>query len=159
MRAWQPTPVFLPGKSHRQRSLASYSPWSHKQSNMTEVTEHMHTHRVAALGQSGYNPYAVRFSGNWSLDKANYKCWGYWSFVRDQILVELIKDDFIKKVILSIDIKQSNSSIFIIPLSWMSINKNLNWYQWLSWLFSELKIETKDNWTKDISIIRVGIIY
>ena len=79
--------------------------------------------------------------------------------MRDQILVELIKDDFIKKVILSIDIKQSNSSIFIIPLSWMSINKNLNWYQWLSWLFSELKIETKDNWTKDISIIRVGIIY
>ena len=71
--------------------------------------------------------------------------------MRDQILVELIKDDFIKKVILSIDIKESNSSIFIIPLSLMSINKNLNWYQWLSWLFSELKIETKDNWTKDIS--------
>ena len=28
-RAWQPTPVFLPGKSHGQRSLAGYSPWSH----------------------------------------------------------------------------------------------------------------------------------
>jgi len=25
-RAWQPTPVFLPGESHGQRSLASYSP-------------------------------------------------------------------------------------------------------------------------------------
>jgi len=25
-RAWQPTPVFLPGKSHGQRSLAVYSP-------------------------------------------------------------------------------------------------------------------------------------
>ena len=24
---WQPTPTFLPGKSHRQRSLAGYSPW------------------------------------------------------------------------------------------------------------------------------------
>ena len=24
---WQPTPIFLPGKSHGQRSLASYSPW------------------------------------------------------------------------------------------------------------------------------------
>ena len=24
---WQPTPVFLPGKSHGQRSLVSYSPW------------------------------------------------------------------------------------------------------------------------------------
>ena len=26
-RKWQPTPVFLAGKSHRQRSLADYSPW------------------------------------------------------------------------------------------------------------------------------------
>ena len=25
-RTWQPTPVFLPGESHRQRSLAGYSP-------------------------------------------------------------------------------------------------------------------------------------
>ena len=25
-RAWQPTPVFLPGASHGQRSLAGYSP-------------------------------------------------------------------------------------------------------------------------------------
>ena len=27
---WQPTPVFLPGKSHGQRSLAGDSPWGHK---------------------------------------------------------------------------------------------------------------------------------
>ena len=26
-KEWQPTPVSLPGKSHRQRSLAGYSPW------------------------------------------------------------------------------------------------------------------------------------
>jgi len=25
-RAWSPTPVFLPGESHEQRSLAGYSP-------------------------------------------------------------------------------------------------------------------------------------
>ena len=29
-RKWQPTPVFLPGESHGQRSLAGYSPWSRK---------------------------------------------------------------------------------------------------------------------------------
>ena len=28
-RKWQPTPVFLPGESHGQRSLAGYSPWGH----------------------------------------------------------------------------------------------------------------------------------
>ena len=29
-RKWQPTPVFLPGKSHGQGSLVDYSPWGHK---------------------------------------------------------------------------------------------------------------------------------
>ena len=29
-RKWQPTPVSLPGKSHRQRSLVDYSPWGCK---------------------------------------------------------------------------------------------------------------------------------
>ena len=32
-RKWQPTPVFLPGKSHGQRSLASYSHWGPKDSD------------------------------------------------------------------------------------------------------------------------------
>ena len=52
-RKWQPTPVFLPGKFHGQRSLAGYSPGSHKESDMTErlrtcicvcIYVHTHTH-------------------------------------------------------------------------------------------------------------------
>ena len=43
-RAWQPTPVFLPGESNGQRSLAGYSPWDHKELNITEVTAYTHTH-------------------------------------------------------------------------------------------------------------------
>ena len=35
-RKWQPTPVFLPGESHGQRSLAGYSSWGRKESDMTE---------------------------------------------------------------------------------------------------------------------------
>ena len=35
-RAWQPTPVFLPGESHRQKTPAGYSPCGHKDSDMTE---------------------------------------------------------------------------------------------------------------------------
>ena len=35
-RKWQPAPVFLPGKSHRQRSLAGCSPWGRKESDTTE---------------------------------------------------------------------------------------------------------------------------
>ena len=32
------TPVFLPGKSHGQKSLAGYSPWGRKESDMTADT-------------------------------------------------------------------------------------------------------------------------
>ena len=35
-RKWQPTPVFLPGKSHGQRSLVGYSPLGAKQLDTTE---------------------------------------------------------------------------------------------------------------------------
>ena len=35
-RKWQPSSVFLPGKSHRQGSLVGCSPWTHKESDMTE---------------------------------------------------------------------------------------------------------------------------
>ena len=38
---WQPTPVFMPGKSHELRSLVGYSPRGHKQS---ETTERFHFH-------------------------------------------------------------------------------------------------------------------
>ena len=37
-RVWQPSPVFLPEKSHGERSLAGYSPWGHTESDITEVT-------------------------------------------------------------------------------------------------------------------------
>ena len=44
-RAWQPTPVFLPGEFHGQGSLADYSPWGCKESDTTEAIEYTHTHR------------------------------------------------------------------------------------------------------------------
>ena len=37
---WQPTPVFLPGKSHRQEPGGA-SPWGHKESDTNEVTAHV----------------------------------------------------------------------------------------------------------------------
>ena len=35
-KEWQPTPIFLPGESHTQRSLAGYSPRGCKELDMTE---------------------------------------------------------------------------------------------------------------------------
>ena len=44
-RKWQPTAVFLPGKTHGKRSLVGYSPGGCKESDMTECTHtRMHTH-------------------------------------------------------------------------------------------------------------------
>ena len=36
-RKWQPTPVFLPGESPRQKSLVGYSPRGHKKSGTIEL--------------------------------------------------------------------------------------------------------------------------
>ena len=44
-RKWQPTPLFLPGKSYGQRNMVGYGPNGRKESDMTEVTEHIHTYR------------------------------------------------------------------------------------------------------------------
>ena len=39
-RKWQPTLVFLPGESHRQRSLAGHGPWGRRELDTTEASKH-----------------------------------------------------------------------------------------------------------------------
>ena len=81
--AWQPTPVFLPGESHGQRSLADYSPWGCKESDTSEVTEHarvcldeqdtarrreaVSTAEVKAVPGRGpcWTPWALSWAGGW----------------------------------------------------------------------------------------------
>ena len=48
-RAWQPTPVFLPGESHGQRSLAGYRPWGHKR--WTQLSTHAHIYYTDLLSK------------------------------------------------------------------------------------------------------------
>ena len=38
----EPTPVFLPGESHGQRSQAGYNPWGPKELDTTERLNHHH---------------------------------------------------------------------------------------------------------------------
>ena len=45
-----PPPVFLPGESQGQRSLVGYSPWGHKELNMTEATEPSHPSSMLGTG-------------------------------------------------------------------------------------------------------------
>ena len=53
-RQWQPTPVLLPGKSHRWRSLVGCSPWGRKES---DTTERLHfPFSLSCIGEGNGNP-------------------------------------------------------------------------------------------------------
>ena len=53
-RQWHPTPVLLPGKSHRRRSLVGCSPWGYKES---DKTEQLHFHfSLSCIGEGNGNP-------------------------------------------------------------------------------------------------------
>ena len=60
-RKWQPTPVFLLGESHGQRSLVGYSPWGHKELGTTEATEHARALEYLQLDPVGVfeSPYRI----------------------------------------------------------------------------------------------------
>jgi len=54
-RKWQPTPVFLPGESHGQRSLVGYSPRGRKESDMTEqLNFHFNFQCLRRQGSQGF---------------------------------------------------------------------------------------------------------
>ena len=53
-RQWHPTPVLLPGKSHRQGSLVGCSPWGRWES---DTTERLHFHfSLSCIGEGNGNP-------------------------------------------------------------------------------------------------------
>ena len=61
---WLPTPVFLPEESHWERNLVGYSPWGHKESDMTEqltltllCARRLHFHSsLSCIGEGNGNP-------------------------------------------------------------------------------------------------------
>ena len=57
-RAWQLTPVFLPGESHGQRSLVGYSPWGRKESDTTE----QHLHMYLSDADSGLSDWGLKIT-------------------------------------------------------------------------------------------------
>ena len=48
-REWQPIPVFLPGKSHGQRSLGGYGPWGCRESTTEQLNHHHPDTEFSAL--------------------------------------------------------------------------------------------------------------
>ena len=63
-RQWHPTPVFLPGKSHGQRSLVGCSPWGHeKLDTLSEFTFTFHFHALEKEMATQSSVLAWRISG------------------------------------------------------------------------------------------------
>ena len=55
-RAWLATPVFLPGEFHRQRSLAGFDPWGHKELDTTEATNTQTSAHLPSIPKRGSEP-------------------------------------------------------------------------------------------------------
>ena len=54
VRQWHPTPVLLPGKSHRRRSLVGCSPWGCEESDTTELLHFDFS--LSCIGEGNGNP-------------------------------------------------------------------------------------------------------
>ena len=65
-RAWQPTPVFLPGESHGQKSLVGHSPRRHSQKRLStraRARTHTHTHTLPISGPLHSSSLCLLFAG------------------------------------------------------------------------------------------------
>ena len=75
-RKWQPTLVLLPGKSHKQRSLVGYSPWGHKELDMTERLHF--THFILSHWRRKWQPTPVFLPGEFYGERnlVDHGIWG-----------------------------------------------------------------------------------
>ena len=63
-RAWQPTPIFLPGESHGQRSLAGYSPQGRRRVRDDLTTKQQKLKKCCWPGP-GHRPERTKLPANW----------------------------------------------------------------------------------------------
>ena len=74
-RAWQPTPVFLPGESHGQRSLVDYSLWVEKsQTQLKRLCMHAHVRTHTHTLLYGFSHFLTHLSLELSSLKVHLKC-------------------------------------------------------------------------------------
>ena len=118
-----PTPVFLPGEFHEQRSLAGYSPWGRKDLDLTEwLSTAQHSIQVQSKNVS------VSFS-MWISIHSSAVCWINLSFSVellwhlcqnsiDHIYMVLFLDSF---VILYIHLHAKHTVFFLLKYSWATM--------------------------------------
>ena len=89
-RARQPTPVFLPGESHIQRSLVGYSSQGFKESDMTEKWPSMHFWRIPLIGIGTYFKSLL-------FDLNSYTVWAYVTELAIILLASMTKPSILSR--------------------------------------------------------------
>ena len=83
-KEWQPTPVFLPGKSHGRRNLAGYSPWgSQSRTRLSDFTSSLHlliTHTLSSRHPAKCLPCVISFNPS----KQVRTSWVRYSFMKPE---------------------------------------------------------------------------
>ena len=72
---YQPTPVFLPGKSHRQKSLVGYSPWGCKDSDTAEQQKAFMWFLFPPFGFNELKSTFLKFPPNFALALRPHRWW------------------------------------------------------------------------------------
>ena len=114
---FQPTPAFLPGESHGQRSLAHYSPWGHKELDTTELLN-SNNHWIWFLSSPTRDPTCAPCIERQSIKHSTGKVLKYNSFKPRE---DVFYFDFTLNTSLTTSIKISNSWIvhsYTVGLPW-----------------------------------------
>ena len=75
-RKWQPSPVFLPGESHGQRSLVDYRPWDRKEPDMTEQLHFLSFYSSFCRGKWQPTPVFLPGESHGQRGLVGYSLWG-----------------------------------------------------------------------------------
>ena len=125
-RKWQPTPVFLPGKSHGQRSLEGYSPWGCKSI--------FHT----SNGKFNWNDHYIYYHGQESL-RINGVVLIVNKIVRNTVLGCNLKKDRM----ISVHFQGKTFNITVIQICAPTTNANEEEVEWLCDDLQDLELTQK----------------
>ena len=151
-RKWHPTPVFLPGKSHRRRGMVDYSPWGRKESDMTERLHFLGTGMKTDLFQSC--GYCWVFQICWHIEcstftASSFRIWNSSTGIPSHPLALLIV--MLSKAYLTAHSRMSGSSWVITPLwlagSWRSFLYSSSMYSCHIFLISSASVRSIPVWS------------
>ena len=92
-RKWQPTPVFLPGKSHGLRHLAGYSPWEYKRVGHDLVIKQQTVGRTEWIKQKTIKrliKFVPLLSSHWTWAQACHSPWKWVRHIFGPVFKELL---------------------------------------------------------------------